>query len=105
MKRVLIAIICLFAFTSISHAQNSKLDGPFLKKSVIKVYGDCELCKTRIEKTARKIPGVRFASWDFDSQKLLVEYIRTRTNPEKIQQAIAASGCDAACCCHGARGK
>ena len=116
--RVFIAFICVFAITSIARAQNSKLDGPFLMKRVIKVYGDCEMCKSRIEKAAKKSPGVTYAHWDADTQQLLVEYNRSRTNPEKIQQVIAARGYDTEkvkasnqagvnqpdCCRHGAGG-
>jgi copper chaperone CopZ len=120
MNRVFIVLICLFTFTSIAQAQNSKLDGPFITKRVIKVYGDCEQCKSAIEKTAKRIPGVTFAHWDADSRQLLVEYNRTKTNPEKIQQVIAAGGHDTdkfratdktyaetrtGCCCHGGGGK
>lgn len=92
--RIIIAVLCVFAMTYTVRAQNSKLDGPFLTKRVIKVSGDCELCKTGIEKAARRTPGVTFAHWDVDSQKLLVEYNRAKTNPEKIQQMIAAYGYD-----------
>lgn len=80
--------------TSFAKAQNYKLDGPFLVKKTIKVYGDCEMCKQRIERAAKATPGVRYAHWDMDSQTMLVEYLRTRTNPEKIQQMIAARGHD-----------
>jgi copper chaperone CopZ len=91
--RIFIAFICVFVTASVASAQNSKLDGPFLTKRVIKVYG-CDLCKTRIEKAARQAPGVTYANWDVDTQQLLVEYNRCRTNPEKIQQVIAAWGYD-----------
>jgi len=94
--RIFIVFICLFAVTSAARAQNSKLDGPFLKKKVIKVYGACDACQGRIERTARRAPGVTYAHWDPDTQKLLVEYNRTKTNPDKIQQAVA----DSSGCCH-----
>ena len=117
MNKIFIVIISLFVFTSIARAQNSKLDGPFITKRVIKVYGICEQSRFSIEKAAKRTPGVTFARWDTDSQQLLVEYDRARTNPEKIQQMVAAGGydtdkfkaavvCDTCCrCCHGAGGK
>ncbi|MBN8851306.1 MAG: hypothetical protein BGO55_09605 [Sphingobacteriales bacterium 50-39] len=117
MNKIFIVLISLFVFASIARAQNSKLDGPFITKRVIKVYGDCEQCKSSIEKTAKRTPGVTFAHWDADSQQLLVEYNRARTNPEKIQQTVAAGGYDTdgfkatrshdTCrrCCHGGGGK
>jgi len=92
--RIFIAFICVFAFVSIARAQNSKLDGPFLTKRVIRVYGSCDGCKTRIEKAAKQTPGVTYAHWDVDTQQLLVEYNRAKTNPDKIQQVIAARGYD-----------
>lgn len=92
--RIFIALICVFAITSVARAQNYKLDGPFLTKRVIKVYGTSDGCKTRIEKAAKSTPGVTYAHWDSDTQQLLVEYNRSKTNPEKIQQTIAARGYD-----------
>jgi Cu(I)/Ag(I) efflux system membrane fusion protein len=92
--RIFSAIMLFLCATSFANAQNYKLDGPFLVKKTIKVYGDCEMCKHRIERAAKATPGVRYAHWDMDSQTLLVEYLRTRTNPEKIQRMIAARGHD-----------
>jgi len=116
--RIFIASLCLVAITTVARAQNAKLDGPFLVKKVIKVYGTCDECKGRIEKTARRTPGVTYAHWDADAQKLLVEYNRTKTSPEKIQQAIAAGGhdteahktpglasADSSACCHHRTGR
>lgn len=90
--RIFIAFICIFAMTSVASAQNYnyKLDRPFLTKRVIKVSGVCDGCQTRIERSARSVTGVTYAHWDANKQELLVEYNRTRTNPEKIQQVIAA---------------
>lgn len=95
MHPIRISLAFLFiALSSMAKAQNQKLDGPFLVKKVIKVYGVCDMCKGRIEKIAKKVPGVTYAHWDADAQTLLVQFLRTRTNPNKIQESIAAGGHD-----------
>lgn len=48
------------------------------KTETIKVSGNCESCKTRIEKAA-KVDGVSKATWDAKTSVLTVVY-----NPEKI---------------------
>ncbi len=88
MKRVsffAIAIISLFSFTS-SVAQTTKTE-------TIKVWGNCGMCKTTIEKAARKA-GATKASWNEDSKELKVTYAANKTSSAKIQEAIAKAGYD-----------
>ena len=56
------------------------------------VYGNCSMCRKRIEKAALSIPGVISANWS-EGDKML----RTRIDPEvasneKISKAIASVG-------------
>ncbi|HNG63680.1 MAG TPA: mercury transporter, partial [Ferruginibacter sp.] len=88
MKRVslfAIAIISLFSFTS-SVAQTTKTE-------TIKVWGNCGMCKTTIEKAARKA-GATKASWNEDSKELKVTFAANKTSSAKIQEAIAKAGYD-----------
>jgi len=93
MKALFVIAFAIVATTS-ANAQNSKLDGPFLATKAIKVNGVCDMCKHRIENALKKDPGVSTATWNVDSKTLLVQYFRTKTNPDKIQQLIAAAGHD-----------
>ena len=79
-------LFSLFA-VNISFAQTS------LKKETIKVWGNCGMCKTTIEKSAKKA-GVKTANWNEDSKELVVSYAVNKTTSAKIQEAIAKSGYD-----------
>ena len=86
---VAITIISIFT-TTFSFAQK----GPnFFKKDTIKVWGNCETCKARIESTA-KAAGAATAIWEADSQTLIVTFDGLKTSSEKIQKAVAKKGHD-----------
>lgn len=58
-----------------------------------KVYGNCEMCKERIEEAALQ-PGVRSAVWDVKTKQIKVVYDPAKIKNENIQQKIAAVGHD-----------
>lgn len=80
------AIICSLLFANTSKAQTTKTE-------TIKVWGNCGMCKTTIEKSAKKA-GAKTASWNEDSKELKVTYAESKTSSVKIQEAIAKSGYD-----------
>src|SRR6266550_462983 len=92
--KALFVIAFALAITSAAKAQNYKLDGPFLATAAIKVNGVCDMCKHRIENALKNTAGISSASWNIDSKILLVQYSRTKINPDKIQQLVAAVGHD-----------
>ncbi|MEM9022891.1 MAG: cation transporter [Bacteroidota bacterium] len=57
------------------------------------VHGVCDQCKARIEKAA-KIPGVKFASWDKETQQLKVIYNSRKTDQASVEKAVAKVGHD-----------
>lgn len=61
---------------------------------MIKVSGNCDLCKIRIEKAAKSISGVLVANWSPKSKMLKVQFVKAKTNSDVIQNAIAAVGHD-----------
>ena len=63
------------------------------KKETIKVWGNCGMCKTNIEKAAKKA-GAASANWSEDSKELKVSYAVNKTSSQKIQESIAKSGYD-----------
>ncbi len=63
------------------------------KTETIKVWGNCGMCKTTIEKSAKKA-GAKTADWNEDSKELKVSYAVNKTSSAKIQEAIAMSGYD-----------
>jgi outer membrane receptor for ferrienterochelin and colicins len=80
----------LVIHTSINAQQNL-----VSKDSIItfKVFGNCDLCKHRIEKAA-KGKGVKTATWNADTKLLSLDYDPLITSPEKVQQRIADVGHD-----------
>ncbi|MFN8254199.1 MAG: heavy-metal-associated domain-containing protein [Bacteroidales bacterium] len=65
-----------------------------VKTDKFKVSGNCEMCKSRIEKAAMLISGVSKANWNKDTKILEVAYDETKTSADKIQMVIAKSGHD-----------
>jgi mercuric ion binding protein len=63
------------------------------KTEVIKVQGNCNLCKERIEKAA-KIEGVKKAEWNKDTKTLSLTYDPSVVSSDEVQKKIAAAGHD-----------
>jgi len=63
-------------------------------KQTFKVSGNCEMCKARIEKAAKKVSGVSKADWNVDTKLLTVEFDPKKANLQAIQAAIAKVGHD-----------
>jgi Cu(I)/Ag(I) efflux system membrane fusion protein len=61
---------------------------------MITVYGNCGMCKDRIEETARAQEGVLSARWESETQKLHLVYDANILDPMDVEKAIAAVGHD-----------
>ena len=64
------------------------------KTEKFKVYGNCGMCETRIEKAVKAIDGVSAADWDKKTKMIDVTFDGEKTNLDKIHQAIADVGHD-----------
>ncbi len=89
MKTLNIYVALVFSIFAInfSFAQTS------VKNETIKVWGNCGMCKTKIEKAA-KVGGASTADWNEETNLLNVRYNSSKSTSQKIQKAIAASGYD-----------
>jgi len=58
------------------------------------VRGNCEMCKSTIEKAANSVEGVTMATWDVDKKMIAVSFDDSKTDEMAIHNAIAASGYD-----------
>jgi len=88
------AILLMVALGITSYAQssnNSKTETT--KTETIKVLGNCDLCKARIEKAA-KIEGVSKAEWSDETKMLTLVYEPTKVKSDDVQKKIAAVGHD-----------
>lgn len=58
------------------------------------VYGNCGMCKDRIERAARSIKGLVVAQWDEETQNLKIKYQPGMVQLQDVHQAIANVGHD-----------
>lgn len=65
-----------------------------MEHQTIKVSGNCEMCKDRIETAAKSVSGVMTADWSAEKQILNVEFDPNKTNSDDIQKIIAKVGHD-----------
>ncbi len=65
-----------------------------VQDSIFKVYGNCGMCKDRIEEAAKSVSGVESAEWNEDSKMIHITYLSSTTSLDKIHKAIAKVGHD-----------
>ncbi|MDD2312443.1 MAG: efflux RND transporter periplasmic adaptor subunit [Petrimonas sp.] len=61
---------------------------------MLTVQGLCEMCKERIEKTAKAVNGVHTASWDLKTKQLHLGFDPAQTSADAVAKAIAKAGHD-----------
>ena len=79
--------ICVLLSTSI-HAQIKNA-----KTETVKVYGNCGMCETKIEK-AGNIKKVANVDWNHETQMATLTYDATKTSQDEILKRIALVGYD-----------
>ncbi len=77
-----------------NNAPTGKAMPSTMQKASIRVEGNCDQCKERIEAAAKSVPGVNFANWEAKSSQLEVWFEEEKTNTDAIQRAIANVGHD-----------
>jgi periplasmic mercuric ion binding protein len=87
MKTKIIFLITISLFTLTSFAQSKVVNAN------IKVYGNCMMCKNRIE-TALDKKGVKLAKWDTKTKNLEVVYNSDKITEQQIHEIIASVGHD-----------
>lgn len=97
---VLSLAIILLSGLNLSQVKANTNENAFLpgekKTETVKVYGNCGMCKTRIEKAAKGVDGVKKAEWDKEKKELTVTYDPESTSLEAIEKAVADVGHDTA---------
>lgn len=96
-----IRILMVIAVTVLSaqgiKAQDHKLNffnfEPKAQKVTMKVSGECDMSRRRIEK-ALKVDGIKSSYWDVDTQILTVLYHKKKMDVDKIAALVAATGHD-----------
>jgi len=96
MKTLKIIIVALFSIALGSNAYAQMHDHSKMastKTETLKVSGNCEMCKARIEKAA-KLDGVSKAEWSTKTKMLSVTFDPAKTNLEQVGKKVAAAGHD-----------
>ncbi len=96
MKTVKIIIVAILAITLgvNSYAQsNNQTKVVIAKIETIKVSGNCDMCKARIQKAA-KLDGVSKAEWNKETKILTATFDPAKTNIDEIGKKVAAAGHD-----------
>lgn len=91
--KLFVAVLLVAAFSINIQAQSSSKSDSKTKTETLKVLGKCNMCKSRIEKTA-KTEGVTSASWDPKTEFLTVSYDPSKTSTDAIAKKMAAVGHD-----------
>lgn len=81
---LLVVMFLIGTFTVFAQAKTEKF----------KVYGNCGMCQTRIEKAAKSVEGVSKAKWNSDNKMLTVTYDASKVKIEDIHKAVAKVGHD-----------
>ena len=64
------------------------------KTEKIKIYGNCGMCKERIETAAKSAKGVSTADWDKETQTLYVTFNNSDGDIFKIAKYVVKAGHD-----------
>ena len=87
MKKVLsLVIIMISLLGTTSVIAQTKTDS-------FKVYGNCNMCKKRIEK-ATAVDGIVKANWNVETKMMTVSYDSSKLTAGAIQKKISAAGHD-----------
>lgn len=85
-KISLVLALMLFSITSIIAQE--------VKTETFKVYGNCGMCESRIEKAAISVDGVSVAEWNKETKKIEVTFDSDKVKLQDIQKAIVKVGHD-----------
>ena len=84
---ILIAAVGLLS-AAVSHAQIKNA-----KTETIKVYGNCGMCETTIEKAGSKSKLYK-TDWNVDTKMATITYDSKQTSADAVLKSIALSGYD-----------
>ena len=90
MKKIQFLFILLFISASLTIVAQESTSP---KIETVKVWGNCGMCQSKIEKAAIK-SGATTAKWDEETKILSVSFTPSKSSIQKIEKAIAKVGYD-----------
>ena len=103
MKKVILGIIAIVAFTVIGCKNETKektetkttiAEGVDLSVVNFGVRGNCGMCKATIEKAVNSLEGIASANWDVKKKQIEVSYDENVVSENEMHKVIAAAGYD-----------
>jgi periplasmic mercuric ion binding protein len=91
--KLFFAIVLLMAIGVNVSAQTGIKTTEKQKTESIKVWGNCGMCKDRIEKAAKE-EGATSAAWDSKTKMLAVTFNPSKTSVDALEKKFAAVGHD-----------
>ena len=91
--KLIFAVILVAAFGITASAQATTKSSVQQKTETFKVFGKCDMCKTRIEKTV-KAEGATSADWNTKSEMLTVTFDPSKTSVDALGKKLASVGHD-----------
>ncbi|MDP4222014.1 MAG: ATPase [Bacteroidota bacterium] len=92
--KVLLAVLLLTAFGSAATVTAQVSSQTSTKKTeTFKVWGNCSMCKDRIEKAVKE-EGATEASWNQKTKMLTVTFDPSKTNKDVLSKKLASVGHD-----------
>ena len=85
-KILMVITVLLSAVNGFAQIKNSKTE-------TVKIYGNCEMCKTTIEK-AGNVKNVATVEWNKDTKMAILNYDDKKTSQDEILKRIALAGYD-----------
>ena len=92
MKTIIFSTFFLLAFAGLFHIATASAAKD--ETSTFKVYGNCEMCKKRIETALLKNQNIKKATWDVKTKMLTVVYDSQMISLDAIHKIVADAGYD-----------
>lgn len=94
LSKVILSVLILFLGANIMTDGKTHVSLPHYETATFKVYGNCDLCKERIESAVLESGGVQSAVWNKETKLLTVVYNPHKLTLQAIHQRIADAGHD-----------
>lgn len=94
MKTQLNILSLIIAFIATSFYTNVSAKTLHGETATFKVYGNCTMCKNRIETALLKNKNIKKATWDVNTKIVTVEYDPHMISVDAIHKIIADAGHD-----------
>jgi copper chaperone CopZ len=90
---IVIAVIAILNTLDTNAQFSADSKNAALKTETLKVSGNCDMCKARIEKAAR-LDGVSKAEWNVETRLLTLVYESSKVKSDDVLKKIASVGHD-----------